>query len=56
MAEAPPKENKLAASGPLTDLALTLPIFLAYHLGVVFLPVRNAADMVTSRQRLPIGT
>ena len=48
MAEAPPKENKLAASGPLTDLALTLPIFLAYHLGVVFLPVRNAADMVTS--------
>ena len=48
MAEAPPKDNKLAASGPLTDLALTLPIFLAYHLGVVFLPVRNAADMVTS--------
>jgi hypothetical protein len=33
----------------LTDLALTLPIFVAYHVGVVFLPVRNAADMVTSR-------
>jgi hypothetical protein len=30
-----------------TDLALTLPIFLVYHLGVVFLPVRNAADPVT---------
>jgi hypothetical protein len=32
-----------------TDLALTLPIFVVYHLGVVFLPVRNAADPVTSR-------
>src|SRR5262249_27594460 len=31
-----------------TDLALTLPIFLVYHLGVVFLSVRNAADPVTS--------
>lgn len=30
-----------------TDLGLTLPIFLLYHLGVVFLPVRNAADPVT---------
>lgn len=36
-----------SASGPWTDLGLTLPIFVAYHLGVVFLPVRNAADMVT---------
>jgi hypothetical protein len=34
-----------------TDLGLTLPIFLAYHLGVVFLPVRNAADLVTSELR-----
>lgn len=34
-------------SGPLTDLSLTLPIFLGYHLGVVFLPMRNAADLVT---------
>jgi hypothetical protein len=34
-------------TGPLTDLALTLPIFIGYHLGVVFLPVRNAADLVT---------
>lgn len=34
-------------SGPWADLALTLPLFVAYHLGVVFLPVRNAADMVT---------
>ncbi len=30
-----------------TDLGLTLPIFVGYHLGVVFLPVRNAADVVT---------
>lgn len=30
-----------------TDLGLTLPIFVGYHLCVVFLPVRNAADWVT---------
>lgn len=34
-----------------TDLGLTLPIFLVYHLGVVFLPVRNAADPVTAELR-----
>jgi hypothetical protein len=34
-------------SGPWADLALTLPVFVGYHLGVVFLPVRNAADIVT---------
>src|SRR3954469_22634718 len=34
-------------SGPWADLALPLPVFLGYHLGVVFLPVRNAADIVT---------
>jgi hypothetical protein len=36
-----------APSGPWTDLALTVPIFVGYHLGVVFLPIRNAADVVT---------
>lgn len=35
-------------SDPWTDLALTLPIFVVYHLGVIFLPFRNAADVVTS--------
>jgi membrane protease YdiL (CAAX protease family) len=35
------------ASSPIADLALTLPIFLGYHLGVIWLPVRNAADVVT---------
>ena len=34
-------------SGPWADLALTLPVFVGYHLGVAFLPVRNAADVVT---------
>lgn len=34
-------------SGPWADLALTLPIFLLYHLLVIFLDVRNAADVVT---------
>lgn len=36
-----------ARSNPLADLGLTLPVFLGYHLGVVFLPMRNAADWVT---------
>src|SRR5690606_20732881 len=36
-----------SASGPWTDLGLTLPIFITYHLGVVFLPTRNAADWAT---------
>jgi hypothetical protein len=34
-------------SGPWTDLGLTLPVFVGYHLGVVELPVQNAADPVT---------
>jgi hypothetical protein len=38
-----------------TDLGLTLPIFLVYHLGVVFLPVQNAADMLTSELRSLAG-
>jgi len=44
---ADPTEDVVDKSGPLTDLALTLPIFVGYHLGVIFLPVRNAADVVT---------
>ncbi len=34
-------------SGPLADLALTLPLFVVYHLGVVWMDVQNAADIVT---------
>jgi membrane protease YdiL (CAAX protease family) len=34
--------------GAWGDLALTLPVFLTYQLGVVFLHVRNAADLVTA--------
>ena len=34
-------------SGPLADLALTLPVFVIYHLGVVWMDVQNAADIVT---------
>ncbi|MEM9695632.1 MAG: CPBP family glutamic-type intramembrane protease [Myxococcota bacterium] len=48
-AEAPPvalPESRLSRLG--LDLALTLPIFVAYHLGVVLLKVRNAADLVTA--------
>jgi hypothetical protein len=38
-----------AKPGPRNDLALTLPIFLVYQLGVVFLNVRNATDVVTGQ-------
>lgn len=49
--EAPREDD--GRSDPWTDLALTLPIFVAYHIGVAFLPIRNAADLVTSElQRL----
>lgn len=52
MASAPadskdPASNVPEKSDAWTDLGLTLPIFLLYHFGVVFLPVRNAADPVT---------
>src|SRR5438046_2084888 len=33
--------------GAWVELALTLPIFLAYHVGVVFLRMQNATDIVT---------
>jgi hypothetical protein len=53
MAGAAPDTQELVAkkSDAWTDLALTLPIFVAYHLGVAFLPVRNAADPVTAELR-----
>lgn len=41
------QEPLTGPSSPLADLCLTLPIFVTYHLGVVFLPVRNGADWVT---------
>ncbi len=49
MADTPqgPSSEESFKSGPWTDLGLTLPIFVGYHLGVIFLPVRNAADVVT---------
>ncbi len=47
----PPRAADHLASkpGPWVELALTLPIFLAYQLGVVFLNVRNATDLVTGQ-------
>jgi len=44
-----PEAETRAKSDAWSDLALTLPLFLAYHLGVVFLPVQNAADLVTRK-------
>ena len=45
----PHPSDLTAKPGGWTELALTLPIFLVYQLGVVFLNVRNATDLVTSR-------
>jgi hypothetical protein len=45
----PPSDGLAAKPGALGELALTLPVFLAYQLGVVFLDVRNATDLVTGR-------
>jgi hypothetical protein len=43
------KSDGLAAKpGAWGDLALTLPVFLSYQIGIVFLNVRNASDVVTS--------
>lgn len=32
---------------PLTSLVLTIPVFLVYHLGILFVDLRNGADLVT---------
>ncbi|HEX3594661.1 MAG TPA: CPBP family intramembrane glutamate endopeptidase, partial [Polyangiaceae bacterium] len=48
MASAPdPNAGATSPSDPWSDLVLTLPMFIGYHLGVIFLPIRNAADVVT---------
>lgn len=44
----PAERLALTKSNAWTDLALVLPIFVGYHLGVVTLKVRNAADVVTA--------
>jgi hypothetical protein len=50
MRPAHPEPLPLSAKpGALGELALTLPVFLVYQLGVVFLRVRNAADVVTAQ-------
>jgi hypothetical protein len=50
MGQAHTEQPGLAAKpGALGELALTLPVFLVYQIGVVFLRVRNAADVVTAQ-------
>ena len=45
-----PREESLASKpGAWDELVLTLPVFLVYQLGVVFLNVRNATDLVTAQ-------
>lgn len=51
MSEAEKKAEETLADKPgaWVDLGLTLPIFVLYHLAVIFLDVKNATDMVTGR-------
>ncbi len=49
--QAEPTSPSLLRSDAWTDLGLTLPIFVAYHLCVIFLSVRNAADPLTTKLR-----
>jgi hypothetical protein len=42
-------DNLASKPGAWAELALTLPVFLTYQIGVVFLNVRNATDVVTAR-------
>src|SRR5579864_9494883 len=42
-------ETLTSKPGAWAELALTLPVFLLYQVGVVFLNVRNATDMVTAQ-------
>jgi hypothetical protein len=46
---AAPPDTLASKPGPWAELALTLPVFLTYQLGVVFLNVRNATDLVTAQ-------
>ena len=46
---APDHPGLAAKPGALGELALTLPVFLLYQAGVVFLKVRNATDVVTAQ-------
>jgi hypothetical protein len=49
MGEGGGERGLLAKPGGSGEFVLTLPVLLAYQLGVVFLGVRNATDVVTSR-------
>jgi hypothetical protein len=42
-----PRSALFAKPGPWVDLGLTLPVFLVYHFGVVFLHLRNGTDLLT---------
>jgi hypothetical protein len=42
-----PQDQLASRPGAWVDLGLTLPVFLVYHLAVVFLGVQNATDLVT---------
>lgn len=52
----PAADSLFAKPGALVDLGLTLPVFLLYHAGVIFLGVRNGSDLLTeSMLRLADG-
>ena len=47
LAQLSPTDRFRDRPGAWVDLGLTLPIFLVYQIGVVFLGIQNATDMVT---------
>jgi hypothetical protein len=55
MVASPQPQGLTAKPGPWAELALTLPVFLVYQLGVVFLNVRNATDLVTGHLMVLAG-
>lgn len=43
----PPKPSFWRRPDPLTQLVLTVPVFLIYHLGILFLDIRNGVDLAS---------
>ena len=41
------RERITTPHDPLTSLVLTIPVFVVYHLGILFMDLRNGADLVT---------
>lgn len=43
-----PRSRLLTPYDPLTSLVLVVPVFLIYHLGILFIDIRNGVDMASA--------